>query len=152
MQLLQLHHAVAMANVSPFELFHSSSVGGRSSSVVLSNQGLTVRDMDVESRSSASSDLDSESDDVSFDDSASDRSDGSDSGQYNEPLTAARAMALNRLQQQQRRVLTSLQQQQQQQHSERPPSDSEYQSGDSIDSTRAEDSGGSDSSSSDLAD
>ena len=146
--LLQLHHAVAMANASPFDLIHSSSVGGRSSTAVPSNQGLASRDMDVESRSSASSDLDSESDDVSFDDSASDRSDGSDSGQYNEPLTAARAMALNRLQQQQRRVLTSLQHQ----HGERPPSDSEYQSGDSIDSTRAEDSGGSDSSSSDIAD
>jgi hypothetical protein len=34
----------------------------------------------------------------------------------------------------------------------RPPADSEYQSGDSIDSTRAEDSGESDSSSSDVAD
>jgi hypothetical protein len=34
----------------------------------------------------------------------------------------------------------------------RPPADSEYQSSDSIDSTMAEDSGGSDSSSSDLAD
>jgi hypothetical protein len=34
----------------------------------------------------------------------------------------------------------------------RPPTESEYQSGDSIDSTRAEDSGGSDSSSSDVAD
>jgi len=34
----------------------------------------------------------------------------------------------------------------------RPPADPDYQSGDSIDSMRAEDSGGSDSSSSDLAD
>ena len=65
-------------------------------------------------------------------------------------------MALNRMQQQQRlqsRVLTSLSSL----HASegggfRPPADSEYQSGDSIDSMRAEDSGGSDSSSSDLAD
>jgi hypothetical protein len=106
-------------------------------------------------RSSASnSDVDSEqSDDVSLDDSASDRSDGSDSGSglHYEPFTAARAMALNRMQQQQRlqsRVLASLSE------GFRPPADSEYQSGDSIDSMRAEDSGGSDSSSqsSDIAD
>ena len=100
--------------------------------------------------------MDSESDDVSFDDSASDRSDGSDSGHY-EPFTAARAMALNRIQQQQRLqnrtsgVLTSLALHQNE-GGFRPPNDSEYQSGDSIDSTRGEDSGGSDSSSSDLAD
>lgn len=65
-------------------------------------------------------------------------------------------MALNRIQQQQRlqsRVLTSLALHQSE-GGFRPPADSEYQSGDSIDSTRgeAEDSGGSDSSSSDLAD
>jgi len=118
-------------------------------------------------RSSASnSDVDSESDDVSFDDSASDRSDGSDSGHSYEPFTAARAMALNRIQQQQRLqsrggVLTSLALHQSEGGSGggvgsagglfRAP-DSEYQSGDSIDSTRGEDSGGSDSSSSDLAD
>jgi hypothetical protein len=98
--------------------------------------------------------VDSESDDISLDDSASDRSDGSDSGSvpHYEPFTAARAMALNRMQQQQRlqsRVLTSLTHQSE---GFRPPADSEYQSGDSIDSMRAEDSGGSDSSSSDLAD
>jgi hypothetical protein len=111
----------------------------------------------IQGRSSASnSDVDSESDDVSFDDSASDRSDGSDSGHY-EPFTAARAMALSRIQQQQRlnqnrgAVLTSLALHQSEGGS-RPPADSEYQSGDSIDSTRGEDSGGSDSSSSDLAD
>lgn len=92
---------------------------------------------------------------MSFDDSASDRSDGSDSGHY-EPFTAARAMALSRIQQQQRlhqnrgAVLTSLALHQNE--GSRPPADSEYQSGDSIDSTRGEDSGGSDSSSSDLAD
>ena len=111
----------------------------------------------MQGRSSASnSDVDSESDDVSFDDSASDRSDGSDSGHY-EPFTAARAMALNRIQQQQRLqsrggVLTSLALHQSEGGFTRPPADSEYQSGDSIDSTRGEDSGGSDSSSSDLAD
>lgn len=108
-------------------------------------------------RSSASnSDVDSESDDVSLDDSASDRSDGSDSGSapHFEPFTAARAMALNRIQQQQRlqsRVLTSWSSLHQSEGF-RPPADLEYQSGDSIDSMRAEDSGGSDSSSSDIAD
>jgi hypothetical protein len=63
-------------------------------------------------------------------------------------------MALNRMQQQQRlqsRVLTSLSSLHQNEGF-RPPADSEYQSGDSIDSMRAEDSGGSDSSSSDIAD
>ena len=101
-------------------------------------------------RSSASnSDVDSESDDVSLDDSASDRSDGSDSGSgsaHHEPFTAARVMALNRKQQQQQRS------QQARSGDFRPPTETEYQSGDSIDSMLAEDSGGSDSSSSDLAD
>jgi hypothetical protein len=104
--------------------------------------------------STSNSDVDSESDDISFDDSASDRSDGSDSGAHSEPFTAARAMALNRMQQQQRlqsRNLASLSSLHQAEGF-RSPADSEYQSGDSIDSTRAEDSGGSDSSSSDLAD
>lgn len=105
-------------------------------------------------RSSASnSDVDSDTDDFSLDDSASDRSDGSDSGHY-EPFTAARVAALNRIQQQrsmQNRAQTTLHYQ----HGLgfRPPLDTEYQSGDSIDSTMAEDSCGSDSSSaSDLAD
>jgi len=124
-----------------------------------------VADLDVDpGRSSASnSDVDSESgDDVSLDDSASDRSDGSDSGsgivQHYEPFTAARVMALNRMQQQQRReqylqsralaaVAAAAAS-----DGYRPPPDSEYQSGDSIDSMMAEDSGGSDSSNSDLAD
>lgn len=120
----------------------------------------------------SNSDADSESDDVSLDDSASDRSDGSDSGSapHHEPFTAARAMALNRMQQQQRlqsRGLTSLTASLGGRggvggglgsggslggEGFRPPADSEYQSGDSMDSMRAEDSGGSDSSSSDLAD
>lgn len=110
--------------------------------------------MNNQGRSSASnSDVDSESDDVSFDDSASDRSDGSDSGQHYEPFTAARAMALNRIQQQrlQSRALTALALHQSE-GGFRLPADAEYQSGDSIDSTRGEDSGGSDSSSSDVAD
>lgn len=151
-QLMQMHHPVAMTGVSPYQLMaFSASVSG---SVPGPVPGSATKDMDVESRSSASSDVDSESD-VSFDDSASDRSDGSDSGQHYEPLTAARAMALNRMQQQQRlqsRVLTSLQQHGGGGEAYRPPADSEYQSGDSMDSTRAEDSGGSDSSSSDHAD
>jgi PPP4R2 len=157
LHLYQMQHSASVGGMSSFELMalNASDNSGVGSSASGSVHGLTAKEMDLESRSSASSDVDSESD-VSFDDSASDRSDGSDSGQHYEPLTAARAMALNRMQQQQRlqsRVLTSLQQ-----HGSspsegfRPPADSEYQSGDSIDSTRAEDSGGSDSSSSDIAD
>lgn len=149
MHMLQLHHAVALAGVQL----------GRSTSLDLmgipQHNNLVNSTDNTDGRSSTSnSDVDSESDDISFDDSASDRSDGSDSGSYYEPsFTAARAMALNRIQQQQRlqsRVLTSLNLHQSEGF--RPPADSEYQSGDSIDSTRAEDSGGSDSSSSDLAD
>jgi len=85
------------------------------------------------------------SDDDSSD--RSDRSDGSDSGYA--PFTAARVMALNRAQQQQRReqLLQSraLQRLQKRNHIHMPQEG--YQSGDSIDSTMAEDSGGSDSSS-----
>ena len=149
--------------------------------------------METHKSSSASSDLDSESD---IDDSASDdRSDGSDNERPSyEPLTAAQAMALNRRHQQARmqsRLLTAAATQQQQQQSsttnnnysqssgimdgyhhrpnntESPTSataatpaptattttlDYQCSSGDSMDSTRAEDSGGSDSSSSDQAD
>jgi hypothetical protein len=150
MPLLQMQHSAALSGLGSFQLagYGSLAAGGS-----LLGHVPSPRDVDVESRSSASSDVDSESD-ASFDDSASD---GSDSGHLYEPFTAARAMALNRMQQQQRiqsRVLTSL-------HLHggtglgdgiRPPADSEYQSGDSIDSTRAEDSGGSDSSLSDMAD
>jgi hypothetical protein len=105
--------------------------------------------MQIDRSSASNSDVDSESDDFSLDDSASDRSDGSDTGSaVYEPFSAARVIALNRMQQQQR-----LQQSRMQMLDEfRPPADSEYQSSDSIDSTMAEDSGGSDSSSSDLAD
>jgi len=123
--------------------------------------GHDVGDLYVDQgRSSASnSDIDSESgDDVSLDDSASDRSDGSDSGSgtgYFE-FTAARVMALNRMQQQRQREQylqnRALAQLAASGSIYQPPSDSEYQSGDSIDSTMAEDSCGSDSSSSDVAD
>ena len=109
-------------------------------------------------RSSASnSDIDSESDDISFDDSASDRSDGSDfdpgtvSG-LSEPFTAARVMALNRMQQQHRREQYLQDRALRQVPPCQPPLDSEYQSGDSVDSTMAEDSCGSDSSSSSFTD
>lgn len=159
MHMLQLHHAVALTGASlsrgtssPLDLM---TIDAGSAAVGRSADGA---DLEAEhGRSSASnSDVDSESDELSFDDSASDRSDGSDSGSFTqyEPFTAARAMALNRMQQQQRlqsRVLTSLNSLHQSEGF-RPPADSEYQSGDSIDSTRAEDSGESDSSSSDLAD
>lgn len=150
-----MHHSAAMVGVSPNQILSSNAtVNYGSASVFGQAPGFSHKDMDIESRSSASSDVDSESD-VSFDDSASDRSDGSDSGQHYEPLTAARAMALNRMHQQQRlqsRVFTSLHMHSGGAEGFRPPADSEYQSGDSIDSMRAEDSGGSDSSSSDVAD
>jgi hypothetical protein len=114
----------------------------------------------ISGRSSASnSDIDSESDDISFDDSASDRSDGSDfdtgaMASLPEPFTAARVMALNRMQQQHRReqYLQDRALRQQVAIFQSPPPDSEYQSGDSIDSGLAEDSCGSDSSSSDFTD
>mmetsp|Transcript_3064 Transcript_3064/g.7202 ORF Transcript_3064/g.7202 Transcript_3064/m.7202 type:complete len:738 (-) Transcript_3064:103-2316(-) len=156
MHMLQIQHAVALSGVtlargtpSPLELMAIDGTMRQHSNLASSVDN-------ADGRSSASnSDVDSESDDISLDDSASDRSDGSDSGSvtHYEPYTAARAMALNRMQQQQRlqsRVLTSMNMQQPEGF--RLPADSEYQSGDSIDSTRAEDSGGSDSSSSDMAD
>jgi len=161
LHMLQLHHAVSLSGVSlnrpnssTLELmtFDASTISQIRSQSNAAGTGSESTD----GRSSASnSDVDSESDDISFDDSASDRSDGSDSGSttHHEPFTAARAMALNRMQQQQRlqsRVLTSLGSSHQSEVF-RPPADSEYQSGDSIDSMRAEDSGGSDSSC-DLAD
>ena len=75
------------------------------------------------------------------------RSDCSDSSYagISEQFTAARVMALNRRNQQYNRASS-------QSAVNQPPSDLEYQSSDSIDSLMAEDSGGSDSSSSDLAD
>jgi hypothetical protein len=160
LHILQLHHAVSLAGAS----LHRGNMDlptidtGR----ISPSRGQTFprssthEHPDLEGdqgRSSASnSDVDSESDDVSFDDSASDRSDSSDSGTHFEPFTAARAMALNRMQQQrlQSRNFASLSSLH---HSEGYRSvDLDYHCGDSIDSTRAEDSGGSDSSSSDMAD
>jgi len=162
MHLLQMHHAVTFPGTSlgntPLDMvFDPYSI--RPPTQAAANTGVTASDVveleNQSGRSSASnSDVDSEGDDVSLDDSASDRSDGSDSGsgQQYEPFTAARVMALNRMQQQQRLQLNRLSTQQQGGESFRPPADHEYQSGDSIDSMMAEDSGGSDSSSSDLAD
>ena len=155
---------------------HASTVGSLS---IQAGGGMMphLKEMDVECRSSASSDVDSESDDVSFDDSASDRSDGSAS---NEPATSsavARALGLNRVQQQQqqqqlqpqRRMLGSatssafstggigqrIQPQPQANDTTQSATTSggrqneaEYQSGDSVDSLRADDS----DSSSDMAD
>lgn len=112
----------------------------------------------ISGRSSASnSDIDSESDDISFDDSASDRSDGSDfdtgaMASLSEPFAAARVMALNRMQQQHRREQYLQDRALRQVAMFQPPPDSEYQSGDSVDSALAEDSCGSDSSSSDFTD
>jgi len=167
MHMLQIHHAVALDSASLNRtnniptLDNLMTIDANTISQMRSQAnaaGAGAGSESTDGRSSASnSDVDSESDDISFDDSASDRSDGSDSGStsaHHEPFTAARAMALNRMQQQQRlqsRVLTSLGTSFQGEGF-RPPADSEYQSGDSIDSMRAEDSGGSDSSSSDMAD
>lgn len=99
--LLQVHHAAALAGVSPLDLIGLAA----------------AKEADFESRSSASSDFDSESD-VSFDDSASDRSDDSTP----EGIAAARAIALNR----QRLAM--------------------FQKGEVDEAAPAEDSGGSDSS------
>ena len=87
MHLLQMHHAAAVAGVSPLDLMTLNSNAAAASganppagSAALTASLAGTREQDLESRSSASSDIDSESDDISFDDSASDRSDGSDSG------------------------------------------------------------------------
>jgi hypothetical protein len=177
LQLLQMHHAAALAGVSPFTLMgltggtvHAPSAVG---SVPLQPGGGMMphwKEVDVECRSSASSDVDSESD---FDDSASDRSDGSDSNEPASNSSAAFTLALNRLQGQQqqqqpsplppaqRRVLGSTSSsafsnnnagqrphQLQQPPNDTSPGGAEYQSGDSVDSLRAEDS----DSSSEMAD
>jgi hypothetical protein len=95
----------------------------KNSSSTSSNNQRDVGGVDADQRSSphaSSSDVDSESD---LDDSASDRSDGSDPGTiplstFYEPLTAAQAMALNRRHQQvriQNRYTAASQQQQLQQ-------------------------------------
>lgn len=107
MHLLQIHHAAAVAGVSPFDLMtfgHGSSAGSSLLGNPTALGGGIQREMDLECRSSASSDVDSESDDVSFDDSASDRSDGSDSAnaEGSNFSAVARAMALQRAARQQR--------------------------------------------------
>jgi len=94
--LLQMHHAAAVAGVSPFDLMTLGSTGGpvtAAGSALLASTMSGLKEQDLESRSSASSDVDSESDDVSFDDSASDRSDGSDSGVAGPPAPAASSAA-----------------------------------------------------------
>ncbi|KAG7354168.1 protein phosphatase 4 core regulatory subunit R2 [Nitzschia inconspicua] len=165
MHMLQLHHAVSMAGGSlnrgnlDLTTIDTGPMSPTKGHEQPGSSGAYHPDLDRDQgRSSPSnSDVDSESDDISFDDSASDRSDrsdGSDSATHFEPFAAARAMALNRMQQQQRLQSRNLASLSSLQNNEgfRPAADSDYQSGDSIDSTRAEDSGGSDSSSSDLAD
>jgi hypothetical protein len=163
--LLHLHHVAALAGISPFDYMSLHSENPPSLPSNLSALSALGKEVDTESRSSCSSDIDIDSEsDVSFDDSASDRSDGSDSG-HTEPLSAARAMALNRMHQQQRlqnRMLTSLHlANQNNAFSSATPSetfrqDSDYPSRegecDSFDSTRAEDSAESDSSSSSMND
>jgi len=143
-----------------FEIDSAASANVGSTTVV------NAADLEAEpGRSSASNSASDSESDVELDDSASDRSDGSDCSGYNEPFTAARVMTLNRLQQQQHQRREQFWQSRAAlaaaaassrtsatQFDYRPPPDSEYQSGDSIDSTMAEDSGGSDSSSSDLCD
>lgn len=159
MHSLQMHHATA--------LFGATPVSGNPLDIVIDpTSGTSVAtpaaddgdpEMDPGRSSASNSDVDSDLDDVSLDDSTSDRSDGSDTGSLKyEPFTAARVMALNRMQQQQRsqsRAFPSTGS-----HlgdGFRLSADYEYQSGDSVDSMVAEDSGGSDSSvssSSDVAD
>jgi hypothetical protein len=82
LQLLQLHHAAALAGVPPSPDLVNLHISGSAASGPPTSliKAHTSKELDVESCSSASLDIDSESDDVSLDDSASDRSDGSDSG------------------------------------------------------------------------
>ncbi len=129
------------------EIVIDQASGGPGPSTSSVQAGGVYLDQVEQGRSSASnSDIDSESDDISFDDSASDRSDGSDFDPgLSEPFTAARVLALTRMQQQHRReqyLQDRALRQVAASSNFQPPSDSEYQSGDS----------GSDSSSSDVAD
>jgi len=151
---LQTHHGsvldtTACLRAGPnvqMEIVIDQASGGSCPTVTSVQAGGVYLDQVDQGRSSASnSDIDSESDDISFDDSASDRSDGSDFDPgLSEPFTAARVMVLNRMQQQHRReqYLQDRALRQVVASSNYSPSDSEYQSGDS----------GSDSSSSDVAD
>lgn len=151
---LQTHHGGVLDSATclragpnvQMEIVIDQASGGSCPTVTSVQAGGVYLDQVDQGRSSASnSDIDSESDDISFDDSASDRSDGSDFDPgLSEPFTAARVMALNRMQQQHRReqYLQDRALRQVAASSNYSPSDSEYQSGDS----------GSDSSSSDVAD
>lgn len=150
--------------ISP-SLYHSTNQGINHMDILIqggtaasSSEVAYLDHVEVGRFSASNSDIDSESDDISFDDSASDRSDGSDFDSalnigVSEPFTAARVMALNRMQQQHRRE-QYLQDRASRQVTAsgagpnfHPPADYEYQSGDSVDSNMAEDSCGSDSSS-----
>eukprot|EP00547_Thalassionema_nitzschioides_P006236 CAMPEP_0194218958 /NCGR_PEP_ID=MMETSP0156-20130528/24897_1 /TAXON_ID=33649 /ORGANISM="Thalassionema nitzschioides, Strain L26-B" /LENGTH=640 /DNA_ID=CAMNT_0038948473 /DNA_START=269 /DNA_END=2189 /DNA_ORIENTATION=- len=176
--LLQMHHHdrhtnnTALGEGLPLDVVrihnnnnNNASLGGGSNHTTASsnhketspNSGTSkdTSDADTEidpGRSSASnSDVDDSESDVSLDDN----SDGSDcfDGQQEQPFSAARLMALNRKQQQQRLQQSRVQMLVGEQYAHQQLiATTEYQSGDSIDSTMAEDSGGSDSSSSDLAD
>jgi hypothetical protein len=138
---------------------HMEIVIGQGGATASSGDVPYLDQMDAGRFSASNSDIDSESDDISFDDSASDRSDGSDFESttlavgLSEPFTAARVMALNRVQQQHRREQYLQDRASRQVTASGTTSnfqsiaDFEYQSGDSIDSNMAEDSCGSDSSS-----
>jgi hypothetical protein len=86
---LSMLRGTTLSGLTPLELAAFSATD-------LNNSNSNNKDTDLESRSSASSDIDSESDDISLDDSASDRSDGSSDP---EPLTT-RAMVWRQQQQQ----------------------------------------------------
>lgn len=97
-QLLQMNHAAAVSSLPTREAETSSGAEQ------------LMRDAETESKSPASL-SDADDSDMSFDDSASDRSDGSDAGQP-DSTTASLAAALNRAHQrlhQQNRVLSQLQ-------------------------------------------
>jgi hypothetical protein len=84
---------------------HAPAVASRESEAT----NVAERDVDMESKSPVSS-SDADDSDVSFDDSASDRSDGSDAGQPDSTasLAAALSRAHQRLQQQ-NRILSQIQ-------------------------------------------
>ena len=129
-----------------FDLDNAANTNISSSSNNNANAAVAdVGDLVVEPSKSNSS-VSSDSDDDSL---SSDRSDSSEASGY-EPITAARVMALNRMQQQQRReqILQNRALAAVRGHRFHPPPDSDYQSGDSIDSMKAYDSDGSESSSS----
>lgn len=131
MKLLHLRHTSSLGNETPFQ------IGG-----VMKSNG----DKSALATSASDSDVDSESD-MSFDDSASDRSDSSDSGNY-EPFSAARAVALSRLylSQRQRRYYQSAD------SARSSPVESDVHAGTPTETNQTDDSGGSDSSLSDLND